>query len=690
MKNNILTWQQMVLTLPDENFFQLMQTWLGELKTPFNKHQLLQRLTTFISSENIIDQICSLVDSLDSKILSAIYLIQNPTIKTLYKIVGKTITYSTFSLKLINLEQRLLIYRNKENEDSAIFINPYLIEKLKKEHLNLNSLIRPYCCNPKKRKIPWVNDSVLLGMLSYIEEKHPSIKINNIWKKKELDDLAKIFPALKTSLTGINRCEMIKGILFKLNLVEINNNRLVNKISNWIELENFESRELFLSLLTAACFWAEEIKSDEDTLEVVQPLLQKNIFFGIQLFTHLMRALPPGNFYPHDDFISILQLCSPENSPCNFKRYMQALIECEVLVTEQNHYIGLNPIFDIDKIYPSPVPSAVIESSFDVILKPGVPFKDAILIPMIGDIVLCEQYPHYQISQKSFVRALKIGLSQNQIVEKLNLLTQNYIPQNLSQNIDHWTKNYLRLRLIRGLILKVNPTDSLVIKKSKILDKWIIEELADGIFLMDESNIPHWEEALLRIGIQNIPGIETPNSPLVENKKLSFPTIENISPKILPHYKTCYKPFSEDEENKPQSHPNYDEIIDKIDRVTQDKEEKEELLAKMNKKLILFPEQIFTFSTKFEKKEAHGLDFRGKLGVIKHALASGQEILEVKLLSMEKNPPMILLFPKNLTQNLNIQILRGLSVEDDSPVEISVNKIKSVRRLQSSLFCPDK
>ncbi len=41
-------WQRSVLTLPDAVFFDLMRNYLGDITTPFNKHNLIRRLVKFL------------------------------------------------------------------------------------------------------------------------------------------------------------------------------------------------------------------------------------------------------------------------------------------------------------------------------------------------------------------------------------------------------------------------------------------------------------------------------------------------------------------------------------------------------------------------------------------------------------------------------------------------------------------
>ncbi len=77
--NEISRWEEAIISLPDEQFFNTMRLYLGEIKTPYNKQRLTQKLASFIYNEKNSNSIITLLDSFDVKILTAISIIPGAT-----------------------------------------------------------------------------------------------------------------------------------------------------------------------------------------------------------------------------------------------------------------------------------------------------------------------------------------------------------------------------------------------------------------------------------------------------------------------------------------------------------------------------------------------------------------------------------------------------------------------------------
>ena len=54
---NIMEWRKAILKLPDQKFFDLMTFYLGEIKTPFNKQNLIDDLSAFLRKESVQEKI---------------------------------------------------------------------------------------------------------------------------------------------------------------------------------------------------------------------------------------------------------------------------------------------------------------------------------------------------------------------------------------------------------------------------------------------------------------------------------------------------------------------------------------------------------------------------------------------------------------------------------------------------------
>ena len=44
----VLAWRENLALMPDSHFFELIRMYLGEVKTPYNKHKLIEELSSFL------------------------------------------------------------------------------------------------------------------------------------------------------------------------------------------------------------------------------------------------------------------------------------------------------------------------------------------------------------------------------------------------------------------------------------------------------------------------------------------------------------------------------------------------------------------------------------------------------------------------------------------------------------------
>ena len=70
-------------------------------------------------------------------------------------------------------------------------------------------------------------------------------------------------------------------------------------------------------------------------------------------------------------------------------------------------------------------------------------------------------------------------------------------------------------------------------------------------------------------------------------------------------------------------------LIERLTSLSLPKEVAEEIRARIDKRIILFPEQIHAGMARQEKTEAGGLDYIGKVRLIEKAISSKKDLLEV-------------------------------------------------------------
>jgi hypothetical protein len=330
----------------------------------------------------------------------------------------------------------------------------------------------------------------------------------------------------------------------------------------------------------------------------------------------------------------------------------------------------------------------VLEANFELTLKPWADFKETILIPQIADLKKFDTYPHYVINKESFFRALNTGYSLNRIKKTIENLNKSEIPQNISITFEDWEKEFRQIRLIHGIVLKIDKEKQYLIENTKVMDKWILETLGDGIYLLALEDREEWARTLTDLGISPLPKIEYLKNSTIKKIILSKNTTEDLPASINLNYHKS----DEHKTNKMNRYSDTDkttkELLELINKMRVTKAQKEDMIARVEKKLIFIPEQITRNRTPGTVREAKGLDYRGKLQQVKEALKSGNEILEISSIISTEGSVSYLIHPVDLKKKENKYILEGFAYPFRDPFKMEIGKISKVRRLRTSLFVP--
>ena len=72
----VLLWRESLTKLSDQQFFDLLRMYIGEIKTPYNKQNLIEQMSSVLRKEENKQKILSLLDYQDRLILAALHVFQ--------------------------------------------------------------------------------------------------------------------------------------------------------------------------------------------------------------------------------------------------------------------------------------------------------------------------------------------------------------------------------------------------------------------------------------------------------------------------------------------------------------------------------------------------------------------------------------------------------------------------------------
>jgi hypothetical protein len=115
------------------------------------------------------------------------------------------------------------------------------------------------------------------------------------------------------------------------------------------------------------------------------------------------------------------------------------------------------------------------------------------------------------------------------------------------------------------------------------------------------------------------------------------------------------------------------------------KTERDELAARIERRLVLSESQLSGASIRYEKLEARGLDYVGKASIAKQAIAS-KSLVEVKWPHAARGMQQTFGIPLALEKSEGESVLILDPVSEGDTIRIPLGKISLLRRIKKSIF----
>ena len=667
---DVVEWRESIVKLPDHQFFDLIQLYLGKIKTPFNKQRLAEQLSAFLRKPAIQEKIAESLDSYDILILKAVSEIPNPTQSVLSIFFSKKISYSELSEKLLNAEERLLLYRVQNNAGDKIYkINP-ILQKIIEPFLSANLFFMPEKIGQVKSKEININDTALAGLYSFCIHNEAVLKNDGSFKKKYEDLIKEVFPWLSEKTKHVDSiflaCESL-GLIFRTE------NGFAVQRAKWGAFSQLSNLERLVYFTAASLF------------KMRKENLQKLV---IILFEFLNSFYPDAYYEEEDVEQFFLLLCMQ-----NFSSVVQNEIGNEnilhtsfigtaelfgILCREKN-LIYLNP--ELFKNAEEPQKPLLIDPSFEVTVLPDSNLKNLLPAAECMEPVLIQTTGKFEITKKACSKIFQSELTSENIYKILSAAAGHEIPQNIRVSINEWYKNFTSLELYSGFVVSVNKEKEKFFELDTPLKKLVRKKIAEGVYLLNVQDLKDFEQAVYKSGLEFI---------FYKNKHLQSPSVRNFqslnlfSQKEKKDYtkKLDWVKQQKERENK------YSNTLAQLSAILKDlhltKEDAKAVSSRINRKAIITEEQLKNGVFKFTKKEASGLDFLGKQKIAEQAIL-GKHLLEIEL-NTEKGKEKISGIPEEILKQEKDAVLILACGNLNDKLKISIAHISKIKLIQNSIF----
>lgn len=699
----ILRWQESIASLPDKQFFNTMRLYLGEIKTPYNKQRLTQKLAAFIMQEENLNSLLTLIDSFDITILTAISLIPNPTQQTLIEFFRSEYTVTDLYAEIINLTERLLIYteRSPDTGKDFIRINPLIREKLL-PYLDTQLIFPEYTAAIiSNEDFSEISPNLLAAFITYIRIRGISCKSDGTIKKNDQSRLSEIFPGKEKFI------QLLMNAFVNLSLVfegeEAKRYKLdVNRTKRFAELSEIQQ----YSLLCAAAvsrFSKDGLKKEAQLLIDCLTSIPESGFSRdsiLRLAFLVGTYSEDGNALAHKSrFSRMLEAARQEagSEPEQNAELLDRMIDCAVLFgllrktgtaengielykTAESLINGGSKLLTNDSLLNGEglqIPKVLnIDSTYTVTLMPGLRLKE--LVPLT-DFLLVKKFEvvtEFEITRQSVSEGFDNNLTPEEIFERIEKYSYYEIPQNLKINITEWYNSYSSAQLYYGYVLKVKDNNISFTENNPNIKKYIKEKLAEGIYLL---NLPVGSDIEDFIKESSLDFMGNVKTSLTKSEFATFPLLRSgHKPAVLENKKSDVKKTSIKEADKILKM-----LKASLKNLDMDKHVKESLEHRISSRLILSENQLKTAAVRTEILEADGMDFAGKVHLIE-ASVKDEDLMELQMPDANGNGEFFTLvgLPLGISKQPGEAVMR-FQVEPTKDIEnFLVSRITHIRRLR--------
>jgi hypothetical protein len=728
-------WKESIMTLPDNAFFDLLRSVFGKIKTPYNKQILAGDLERFLLREDIQKNIASYIDNDDIRIIAAVAALGEPCLSDLEVFFEGDLNYAELHDLVVNLEERFILYRFFEKDPNQRSSHRQGQKPVKGQghgpgHLALNpvlkSILEPFAedksplffsipvnevsqdeIKPNKNKV-LLDDRILAALLSFVSRNKLFFKAGGgrgDIRQKVLNAAEALFPGLLL--------ETVIGALQVLGLFFAEDEMLVPDHQRFSAFGALD-RQGRLIYCAAGILCYRDYVASKDTAASREAsasigfspwLLRPRVHSYAEIINRLYSSIDTDHVYPPATLRKLAYMLERDSETSgggandgvmNNGKIIEVMEEIGLVVPASDKYWHKASFTEdlasredsASKEATASDVSIVMDTPFTLLLYPDIAYNDAITIAAFSDIIEAGMTVRFEISRDSVISAFDRGLTAAAIIELLQRLSHNRINENLSFTLYDWEKRHEEVTLRRGLVLTLSP-EQRHLAETRSLARFIKETLAPGIYMLSESSEDRVVQALNKAGVAIIARRRENGDDMIHDGESSAGLLRGF---FLPFHAPLHTAKSTPSAGAaPRSSPENSlssiliESFHSILGKTRPKgEERDEMAARIDRRMILCESQLKDAVVRYEKLEARGLDYVGKALIAKQAI-SLQTPVEVIWPGKQKQER-IFGIPKALEKADSESILIMDLLDGGDVVRIPLGKISLLRRKRKSIF----
>ena len=702
----VMLWRESFLFLEENHFFEIMKMYLGEIKTPYNKQKLIANLEGFLHKKENLVAIKSFLSDDELEIISAVVFIPDVTEEKLSSFFKNTFTYSFLYEKLLNLEERLILFKTK-NENSSqgdsfvIKFNP-LLEDTLFDLININRLLPQIEFTKTEKPAARITPELISCFISYILENPNIAKQDGTLKKHSLQNIPVVFG------DEVKKIEILYKAFLNLGILkETGHGAEVDwsKFSDFLNL-SFAEQTVYITISSCSHLSRESLRLHSQIfVDTVKNLSDR--VFTLDLFLRTGFLVSAASFdsssessFKTSRFAKIIQegrlrLSEHNNDAVTvstsgaLERMFEAAVSLGIIYisgTTKDGSKDSETVYSVSDFLAAPEQCSEnlsgmlrIDSSLVVSLMPGFALRDIVPLSKFMSLKKYDKVSEFLISRQRKIRGFENGLSAKEILQILTERTLYEIPETLKVQIEEWNSSYSSASFYKGFVLKVDGKAALAAQHNSVLSPHIHTVIAPGIFLLDVNDDAEAVSLIKKSGLDFIGKIKSVKE---ENRTAGFFNLKLNGKKNF----GC-SGFETPSEIIPKkdSAEIEKELFLKLEQMELDESQKENLELRIEHKVIVNPAQLNSSILRLEKSNANAMDYAGKIYVFEQALAN-EEKIELRFAKDGKKELSVFGKPVGIRKQSDDVFVQLLLVPENVVKEFSLGKAQFIKRIKKTIY----
>lgn len=676
--SSVLAWKEALSRLSDKHFFHLMRLYLGQIKTPFNKQGLVDSLAAFLRNPDVRKNMLACLDGFDLRLISGVFFLSEPDRMKLARLFASEYPFSDVYNRILNLEERLLIFRMGEDSTAGYRVNPYLEDELR-ARAGFSLLVSPVAADGGGSRgdsasaatgrfapLPG-SDLTAAGVFCFFLQNKPAEKVDRGLKKKDAERFSLVFPDFPCS------AETLVAALRKLSLLQTREGRLCPENSVWEKFASLSVRERTLWLCAAGSAQGAVASVIASKAAVFSRMLSivsagekyrradlERLLFVLQdtaaQFPVAAAGSPVKNTSGQSRFASIIAESRASSSALS---ELDAAVAFGLLVADGGCFSVNSALFSEVEAPPRFV---FVSPSFEVTALQGGKLGQLLPLMRFVEPEHIQSAGVFRISRRACSSAFASGETDKSAAAVFSSLGVG-VPENVGFSLGDWFASFSSARLYSGFILKVEKRVRPFFAEGGNLHGLVRLELAPGVYLLSARTKAEIESAMRAEGLdflsfdsgeavrhasEDVDHAKTQGGRPAGNRPVF---LAELPPQECPSGFFAGGADVREADGDAERGAEYSalkkSLMDRLAEMDVPDSVRNVFESRIENKTIVCESQLDPSAVRFEKNEAKALDFSGKLRLVEQACKTGAVLEIVTDEKSKANPETYIVKPES-------------------------------------------